>query len=513
MSAKAIMVQGTASHVGKSVIAAALCRVFADMGHRVAPFKAQNMALNSFVTSTGGEIGRAQAAQAEAARIPPTVDMNPILLKCNRDKGSQVIIHGRPVGNMTAQEYYRYKDVALKAATESYRRLADQFDIIVLEGAGSPAEINIKDNDIVNMKMAEIAGAPVILVADIDRGGVFASIIGTLELLSPDERARVCGLVINKFRGDIAILEPGIRMIEKRTGKPVLGVLPYAEDLQVDQEDSLGIGSGSLSSETTAVDIAVIRLPRISNFTDFDALAALPGVGVRFVRDRSALGSPDIIIVPGTKQTIHDLVWLRESGLCDDIVTAANRGAMVIGVCGGYQMLGRTVADPDHAESAAEFTEGLALLDITTVFRPEKTTHQVSGITARGSRLFEPGQPVFGYEIHMGESARAKEAAWAFDITTQSGRPVHVQDGCVSAKLNVFGTYIHGIFDNDVVRVGVVNAIRRRKGLPQLRREMIAPVAATKEDRYARLARTVAVTLNMGVIYRAMQLSGTLHVF
>jgi adenosylcobyric acid synthase len=506
MSAKAIMVQGTASHVGKSLIAAALCRIFADMGLRVAPFKSQNMALNSFVTSSGGEMGRAQVAQAEAARVAPNVDMNPILLKPNRDKGSQVIIHGRPVGNMTAQEYYRYKDAALRAAIQSYRRLAKHFDVIVMEGAGSPAEINIKENDIVNMKMAEVANAPVILVADIDRGGVFASILGTLQLLEPRERTRVCGIVINKFRGDISILETGIKMIEARTKKRVLGVLPYREDLQVDQEDSLGIGAGKKGDAKPVVDVAVIRLPRISNFTDFDALAAIRAVGLRFVPEASSLGRPDMIILPGTKQTIHDLQWLMDTGLGTEIVKAARAGTMVVGICGGYQMLGRTVEDPDHAESDADVIDGLGLLNVSTIFKPRKTTHQVKALTSAENRFFEPGQKLAGYEIHMGESTPAGKGACAFEITSRSGTPTHVRDGCINRRLNVFGTYIHGLFDNDAIRFGLVNRIRRAKHLAELDEHSAVPVAETKESRYSKLAELVAASIDMSRIYDAIDL-------
>jgi adenosylcobyric acid synthase len=355
------------------------------------------------------------------------------------------------------------------------------------------------------MKMAEVADAPVILVADIDRGGVFASILGTLDLLEPHESARVCGIIINKFRGDISILEPGIKMIEARTGKPVLGVLPYAAEIQVEQEDSLGIGSRPGARGKALVDIAVVRLPRISNFTDFDALSSLPGVGVRYVSERAGLGAPDILILPGTKQTIPDLQWLKDTGLAEEIVSAARQGTAVVGICGGYQMLGRTVSDPDHAESDADTTDGLGLLGIVTVFRAAKTTHQVTGVTLE-SRFFEAGQTIQGYEIHMGESTLGKEAACLFEITSRSDRPTDIREGCASPTLNVFGTYVHGIFDNDAIRFGLVNRICRKKGVPEMRPTSASSFAADKERRYRDLARTIAARLRMKVIYDAMKL-------
>ena len=374
------MVQGTGSHVGKSLLAAAICRIFAREGYRVAPFKSQNMALNSFVTREGKEMGRAQVVQAQACGIEPTADMNPILLKPTTDVGAQVIVHGRPVGHMTVEKYVAFKPKALEAALESLDRLVSQYDIVVLEGAGSPAEVNLKSHDIVNMRMAEAAGAPVILVGDIDRGGVFAWLLGTLELMEKTERKRVRGLVINKFRGRRSLLEPGLDMLEDKTGVPVLGVVPYLQDLKVDQEDSLGIPAATSSNSPLDIRIQVIRLPHLSNFTDFDPLGAEPDVSLGYVQNPEEINRPDLLILPGTKNTLADLSFLWERGFVPSIHHCLQRGGMVLGICGGFQMLGRKVLDSLGVESSLAKIEGLGLLEAVTTFSPEKVTTQVKAI-------------------------------------------------------------------------------------------------------------------------------------
>src|SRR4051812_29125605 len=402
----ALMVLGTASHVGKSLIAAAFCRLLAERGHRVAPFKAQNMALNSFVTREGGEIGRAQVAQAEAAGVEPHVDMNPILLK-PMGGASQVIVEGAPIGVLTAREYYAAKDALWPRVTAAYERLARRYDAVVLEGAGSPVEINLTEHDLTNLRMARHAGASVVLVADIERGGVFAQIVGTWELMEPPDRARVVGFIINKFRGDATLLDSGLAYLRERTGVPVLGVLPYRPDLQIDQEDSLGIDETASSGgpdDPDSLDVAVARLPGLSNFTDFWPLSRVPGVRVRYVEAGVALGRPDLVILPGTKTTVRDLDWLRRVGLADRIVAsgADEDGPVLLGICGGFQMLGRRIEDPLGVESDRGQVEGLGLLDAATRFAATKSRHLVSGRVC-GSDL-----PVLGYEIHMGETERGE---------------------------------------------------------------------------------------------------------
>ena len=385
--AKNIMIQGTMSNAGKSLLAAGLCRVFRQDGYRTAPFKSQNMALNSFITADGGEMGRAQVVQAEAAGIPPDVRMNPILLKPTTDMGSQVIVNGRVLGNMDAMAYYRCKPELVPAVLEAYRSLEREFDVIVIEGAGSPAEINLKREDIVNMGLARLVDAPVLLVGDIDRGGVFAQLYGTVALLEPEERARIAGVVVNKFRGDRAILEPGLRQLEQLCGAPVAGVVPYLH-LDIDDEDSLSARFDRVS-DRRLVDVAVIRLPRISNFTDFGPFERYENVSLRYIDAPRDLHQPDLICLPGTKSTLADLRWLRQSGLEAAVKQAAAAGTPVFGICGGYQMLGRSIADPEGAEAAAGTEEaGLGLLPLDTVFRGEKVQTQSRGRFARVDGLF-----------------------------------------------------------------------------------------------------------------------------
>ena len=444
--AKNIMIQGTMSNAGKSLLCAGLCRIFRQDGYRVAPFKSQNMALNSFITADGGEMGRAQVVQAEAAGIEPDVRMNPILLKPTTDVGSQVIVNGVVQGNMRAMEYYRRKREFIPAVLEAYDSLAAENDIIVIEGAGSPAEINLKQEDIVNMGLAKLVDAPVLLVGDIDRGGVFAQLYGTVALLEPEEKARIKGTIVNKFRGDRKILEPGLETLEQLCGVPVAGVIPYVH-VDIDDEDSL---STRFTRDTGRkdIDLAVIRLPRISNFTDFAPFERFENVSVRYVEKVSDLHDPDMILLPGTKSTIADLKWLRESGLEAAVLKAASAGTPIFGICGGYQMLGRTVSDPEQVEAAGiSEISGMNLLDMDTLFRGEKVQSQTEGIFENIPGLFSclNGLAYQGYEIHMGRSMERRSA--------------------VTCKGNVYGSYIHGIFDGAGIAQAVIGDLAARKGI------------------------------------------------
>ena len=428
-----LMVQGTTSDAGKSTVVAALCRLLKRRGVHVAPFKPQNMALNSAVTADGGEIGRAQALQAIAAGVPPHTDMNPVLLKPSSDIGAQVIIHGKVRAQMNARDYHQYKTVAMQAVLESHQRLSAQYESIMVEGAGSPAEVNLRDRDIANMGFAEAVDCPVILVADIDRGGVFAHIVGTLSCLSESERTRIIGFVINRFRGDIALLEPGLDWLEQQTGKPVLAVLPYLHGLFLDAEDAVQ----PVQAAQGAFRIAVPSLPRMSNHTDFDALRAHPEVDLRFVREGEALPASDLIILPGSKNTRADLAWLRSQGWPEHIARHLRYGGKVIGICGGFQMLGQSVSDPLGMEGHAGSSPALALLEMVTEMSPEKRLVQVQGVCA-----FDEGKAtVSGYEIHMGVSTGAALDLPAFRI---DGRA----EGARSADGQVLGTYLHGLFDH-----------------------------------------------------------------
>ena len=482
--AKTIMIQGTMSNAGKSLLAAGLCRVLKQDGYRVAPFKSQNMALNSFITKDGGEMGRAQVVQAEAAGIEPDVRMNPILLKPTTDVGSQVIVNGRVQGNMPAMEYYRRKRDFIPAVMEAYESLAREYDIIVIEGAGSPAEINLQENDIVNMGLARMVDAPVLLVGDIDRGGVFAQLYGTVALLEPEEKARIKGTIVNKFRGDRKILEPGLVTLEQLCGVPVAGVIPYVH-VDIDDEDSL---STRFTRDTGRkdIDLAVIRLPRISNFTDFAPFERFENVSVRYVEKVSDLHDPDMIMLPGTKSTIADLKWLRESGLETAILKAASAGTPIFGICGGYQMLGRTVSDPEQVEAAGiSEISGMNLLDMDTLFRGEKVQTQTEGIFENIPGLFSclNGLAYQGYEIHMGRSMERRSA--------------------VTCKGNVYGSYIHGIFDAPGVAEAILGALCRKKGLDPARLGSFDP-KAYKEAQYDKLADAVRSGLDMDLVYRVL---------
>lgn len=441
---KNIMLQGTSSHVGKTVLTAALLKCLRLRGYRAAPFKAQNMALNSAVASDGGEIGRAQAFQAEAAGVASSVHMNPVLLKPTGEARSQVVIQGKVHSVMSAAEYHKFKPKAMEFVLESYRHLASMYDVIVIEGAGSPAEINLREGDIANMGIAEAVDSPVVLVGDIDRGGVFASLVGTLELLSESERARVKGFIINKFRGDKSLLLPGLDFLEGRTTKKVFGVMPYFKGLVLPDEDSVGL-EGSLNG-AGQLKVSVVKLPRVSNFTDFDPLKADPRLKVVFAETPSEIEGSALVIIPGTKSTIEDLCWLKEKGFAEPIKKHAATGGAVIGICGGFQMLGRKISDPFCVESPINEAQGLGLLDSETVLGKEKNTFQITGKAKFGKMEFD----VKGYEIHMGETI-VKGAQFAA-ITERNGLQSSVADGCSSSDGRIHGTYIHGIFDNDGFR-------------------------------------------------------------
>ena len=509
--AKAIMIQGTMSNAGKSVIAAGLCRIFHQDGYKTAPFKSQNMALNSFITKEGLEMGRAQVMQAEAAGIEPSVEMNPILLKPTNDIGSQVIVNGEVLGTMNARDYFKMKKSLLPDVKKAYDHLAEKYDIIVIEGAGSPAEINLKQDDIVNMGMAKLVDAPVLLVGDIDRGGVFAQLYGTVELLEAEEKDRIKGLIINKFRGDKTILDPGVEMLEKLTGIPVVGVAPNLQ-VSLEDEDSL---SERLDGDRQIglIDIAVIRVPRISNFTDFNVFESIEGVTVRYVKEPTELGHPDLIILPGTKNTMRDLLWMRQNGLEALILKAQKAGTAIFGVCGGYQMLGKSISDPDGVEEGGTI-RGMGLLDTETVFEAEKARTRVEGrilgtadktdadCAEETSYLAQAltGKHLVGYEIHMGRTTYGQEAQPFTEIEdTITGK--HWQEGAWSK--NVCGTYVHGIFDSEEVVDAVVQALAEKKGVADQLGSAV-DFAAFREQQYDLLAEGLRKHLDMERIYQIM---------
>lgn len=498
--AKTIMFQGTSSNVGKSILATAMCRIFARQGYRTAPFKAQNMALNSYVTKAGDEIGRAQVAQAEAAKEEPIVQMNPVLLKPTGNQSSQVVLMGKPVGTLSAKEYHtQYSLSALDKVKDSLSYLNSHFDRIVIEGAGSPAEVNLKANDIVNMRVAKLLQAPVMLVADIDRGGAIASVVGTLELLDPEERDLVKGIIINKFRGDRTLLQPAVDFIEEKTGKKVVGVIPAIENLDIDEEDSVALEAkrGISRKELT---IAVIQTPKISNFTDFDALAYEPDVFVRYIQEGDSLGHPDLIVLPGSKNTLADLQYLKDTGLFDDILALHKEGVPVLGICGGYQMLGSHLYDPHHTESDLSEVDGFGLLPIDTTMLDKKQTHQVTFSVDKLAflNMDYSGNHLDGYEIHMGDTESFAKADSCFTILSRSSQTMHLSDGFVSPDKTVMGTYIHGFLDNDGIRRSLLNQLRIRKGLEPL--EEVFHYAAHKEEAYNRLADVVEHELDMKYI-------------
>ncbi len=483
-----IMLQGTSSHVGKSILTTALCRIFFQEGLKVTPFKAQNMALNSYVTADGLEMGRAQVAQAEAAMLAPNVDMNPVLLKPTGNSTSQVIINGRPIGNMSAKEYHQgYSLKAFDAVKAALDRLDKNFDMIVIEGAGSPAEVNLKANDIVNMRVAKYLNAPVLLVADIERGGSLAALVGTLELLDEDERDLVKGLVINKFRGDVSLFTPAIDFLEKKTGKPVLGVIPFIERLGIDDEDSVSLDDKVNSDHDSEIKIAVVRTPKISNFTDFDSLAGEVDVNLIYAAKVEELNGADIIILPGSKNTSEDLIYLQKTGFINTIKKFAKSGGAVIGICGGFQMLGSKIFDPLHTESDNDEVEGLGLLPLTTTFAADKFTRQVTitDIDFDFLNTHITGKNLDGYEIHSG-----------------------ITEGLDNRKIvtakNILGTYVHGIFDNDDFRRQILNTVRLRKKLQPIKNTR--NVRAEKQRNYERLAKIVRENLNMDFLANLLKI-------
>ncbi len=494
--AKKIMIQGTASNVGKSLLCAGLCRIFAQNGYKVAPFKSQNMALNSGVTFDGLEMGRAQVVQAQACKIPPTVDMNPILLKPTGDCGSQVIVHGIPRGIMSAKEYYATKKSLIPEVLSSFARLEEEYDLIVLEGAGSPAEINLKKDDFVNMGLAKLVQSPVLLVGDIDRGGVFASLYGTVKLLEKQEQDLISGLIINKFRGDVEILRPGLAPLEAMTEKNIVGVVPMIA-VDIDDEDSLSsrLTSGQKSG---LLDIVVIRLPRLSNFTDFNPIQRYDEVNFRYLDNCSQWGNPDLVILPGTKNTISDLQWLRESGLAEKIENFAQSGGAVLGICGGYQMLGTEIHDPQGIEGGGS-VKGLGFLPSITQFFPEKTRTQVCGSVGELTGVFAPlsGKNFQGYEIHMGETQ--SQQAYSLNLSTQNGEKK--KDGLSCG--NVWGCYVHGLFDKGEMAQSLVQSLLKAKG-------MDANLSCVDWEEYADkqydlLAEELEKSLDMEEIYRILE--------
>ena len=511
MTAATLMVQGTASSVGKSLLVTALCRLFHRAGLRVAPFKSQNMALNSAVTHDGLEIGRAQAVQAAAAGVMATVDMNPVLLKPEGDRRSQVVVLGKPIGSMNAADYHAYKPELSRVIAASLARLRAGCDLVVIEGAGSPAEINLKQNEIVNMHVARLADARVLLAGDIDRGGIFAAFVGTLELLEPDERDRIAAFVVNKFRGDLALLEPGLRMLTERTGKPVLGVVPYLHHLRIADEDSVSLDHRSTRRRPppSELDITVVRLPRIANYDDVEALEHEPGMVVRFVDRPADLVDSDLVILPGSKNTTADLAWLRTTGLAEAIIARARAapGAPILGICGGCQMLGERIDDPDGVESSERHVAGLGLLPIATRFARDKRTTQVTAHAASPSFLTagaELAEPVAGYEIHMGAVEPTAPIARAFALDTRNGAPVSALDGAIAGAGAIVGTMLHGLFENDALRARTLAFLRDRRGLPAPAHAARIP---TKQAEYDRLEAAVRGSLDLDMLWRIARLA------
>lgn len=509
--ARALMFLGTGSDVGKSVLAAAFCRIFRQDGYRVAPFKAQNMALNSYITPEGGEMGRAQVVQAEAAGIEPHVDMNPVLLKPTSQVGSQVIVLGKAVGNFPAADYYEYKTKLIPVVRESYERLASRYDVVVLEGAGSAVELNLKQHDIVNLAMAGEADALCILVGDIDRGGIFAALLGSYMLMEPHEQERIIGFLVNKLRGDPRLFESGVRIMEERSGKPVLGVIPHFDHIALPEEDSVALGKrmrrAALPDPQGSLVIGVLRLPFISNYTDFDCFEQERGVELVYFDRPEEIFNCDAVILPGSKNTLEDLAFLERSGLADAVRAYAGAGGTVVGLCGGYQMMGFKVRDPHGVESSLEEVDGLALLDMETEMFPEKITSQVEAVRLSGDILGVPdGEVLRGYEIHMGQSTTMGRARPLFRIVSRNGRPEDTLDGLTLENGRVWGTYIHGVFDNDEFRRDFLGRLKQRSGKSDVRLSDSFSYRRWKEDQYDRLADHVRQYADVGRIYRLMGL-------
>jgi adenosylcobyric acid synthase len=513
MNNTCIMLQGTGSHVGKSVLVAALCRIFLQDGFKTAPFKSQNMALNSYVTKDGGEMGRAQVVQAEAAGLPPSVLMNPVLLKPTGQATSQVIVMGKPIGNLSAKEYHeKYNITVLNVVEGALNKLKSEYEIIVIEGAGSPAEVNLQATEIVNMRIARMADCPVLLVADIDKGGALAAVVGTLELLDPADRRRVAGVIINKFRGDVKLFYPAVDFLEQKTGIPVLGIVPYFQGFRVQEEDTIPeetLKAGRQAMEDK-LDVVVIKLPHISNFTDFDPLEDEPDVQLRYVSKANKIGNPDMVIIPGSKNTIHDMAYLEKSGLASMIIEQEKRGIPIVGICGGFQILGKELHDPQHTESDIDSIKGLGLMDMSTIFEPEKITTQVQAEIVGSGRFFDgiKGQYVAGYEIHMGRTQIGEGVIPAFRIFERSTQGVDILDGAVRTDGRVFGTYIHGIFDNDKFRRHMLDLIRESKGWAPLEADDVLTVFEQREKDFNKLADVVRTSLDMDKLYRIMGFEG-----
>jgi adenosylcobyric acid synthase len=510
--AKRLMFLGTGSDVGKSVLVAAFCRMLKQDGYRVAPFKAQNMALNSFITPEGGEMGRAQVVQAEAAGIAPHVDMNPILLKPTSQVGSQVIVRGKAIGNFSAFEYYQHKKNLVSVVRESFQRLAEQYEVIVLEGAGSAVELNLKEHDLVNLAMAEMADAPSILVGDIDRGGIFAALLGSFMLMSPAEQERIIGFVVNKFRGDPQLFASGVDIIESRTGRPVFGVIPYFDHIALPEEDSVALGrrmqQAGKSGSGDNLAIGVVRLPFVSNYTDFDCFEQEPGVDLEYFTRPDQVFGFDAVILPGSKNTIEDLAYLQDTGMAEAIVSFYKSGGTVIGLCGGYQMLGRRVTDPHGVESQLQEIPGLKLLDMDTEMFPEKITSQVEAVFLPHSGFsFDDSKLLCGYEIHMGRSVSRGSAQPLFRIVREGGRPTDVLEGLAQPDGRAWGTYVHGIFDNDHFRRAFLHDLQRRSGRTNTRSAAPFSFCQWKEDQFDLLAEHVRKHCDVERVYRLIGLS------
>jgi adenosylcobyric acid synthase len=501
MTAKTIMLQGTASSVGKSILVTALCRIFKQDGFTVAPFKSQNMALNSFVTREGGEIGRAQAVQAEACGIEPSVDMNPVLLKPEANMRSQVIVLGKVAENLKASQYAEYAGYLLGIIENSLNKLRQQYEIVVIEGAGATAEVNLQEREIVNMRIAKMAQAPVLLVGDIDRGGIFASLVGTLELLPEEERKIVKGLIINKFRGDEALFQSGFAFLEHKTGRPILGVIPFLEDVGIAQEDSVYLDE-SPRTFGAGLNVVIIRVPHTANYDDFDPLQEM-GCNLKYVNKAAEVGRPDMIMLPGTKSTIHDMLFLKEQGLDSVIRNLAEQGVPIIGICGGFQLLGRTIRDPLHVESTNGQVNSLGLLPIDTIFETTKNTAQVKAriINDKGLLSGLLGCQVSGYEIHMGQTVNP-EAAPLGRVYESPINPAGYFDGAVNESGLVFGTYLHGIFHNSAFTDGLLKNLWELKGqTPKIR------LLKNREEEYDRLAAAVRQNLDMPRVYEILGIS------
>jgi adenosylcobyric acid synthase len=493
MNARSLMVMGTASDVGKSVVVTGLCRLFAGSGLRVAPFKAQNMSNNAAVCLDGGEIGRAQAVQAEACGLEPTVDMNPVLLKPESDRGCQVVIRGQAGFRMTTRDYAHYRERAWPEIVRCYKRLAEQFEVIVIEGAGGAAEINLRHRDIVNWAVAKLADAPVLIIADIDKGGALASLVGTVALLSLEERRRVRGLIINKFRGDLTLLSDGLKIIEQRTCLPILGVLPHAGNLDIPEEDGAGLRAGTRAPDDRSIRIGVVAFPRIANYTDFESFLREPDVSLRYLDEPGQTGPLDVLCLPGTKSTIADLGWLRARGWDRFIIAHRAAGGHIVGICGGYQMLGLRIEDPEHVESDISTVDGLALLDVYTVFQGKKITARTDATHVTS------GLPISGYEIHCGRINNSGSPA-LFRISGPHSEVPARFEGAVANGGRVMGTSIHGLFDAAQFRRHFLNEIRRRKGLAALGVSTTEDAQTSRSKAYERFARLLREHLDVSAI-------------